>query len=199
MIFHADPTGLPALAALALGFLVFFVSLLLARTRRVLDAGEAGATRSPASVLGIALQGLGIGTASFGPQRVTLDPLSPAALMQAALVAVLMAGAVALFFWASRTMGRNWSLRARVREDHQLVTDGPFAWIRHPIYTAMLLFTLALAVAFGHPRQLLIGLPIFALGTMVRVRAEEALLRGMFGAAYDAWAVRVKRFVPGVL
>ena len=78
------------------------------------------------------------------------------------------------------------------------MTGGPFAYVRHPIYVAMFLFTIALAIAFGHGARLLIGLPIFAIGTWMRISREEKLLRDMFGASYDAYAARVKRFVPGI-
>lgn len=191
----ADPIALPGLAAFTLGALAFALAVLTARGGR---GGEAGATRSRASLLGVALQGIGIGIAGFGPQRVTLDPLSAKALAEAATVALLMAAAVALFVWASRTMGRNWSIVARTRADHQLVQDGPFRLIRHPIYTGMALFMVALAIAFGHSRQLMLAVPVFALGTWLRIRIEERMLRALFAADYDAYAGRVKRFVPGV-
>lgn len=199
MIFRSEPVGLPGLAALALGGLAFATSLILARRTRELTAvEEKGGRNAPSATIGVIVQGLGIGIASFGPQRVTLDPLSSLALTQAAVVAAMMAAAVALFVGASRAMGRNWSIRARTRTDHELVQEGPFRWVRNPIYLAMFLFMLALAIAFGHPRQLLPAIPVFAIGTWLRVQAEERLLRNMFGSAYDAYAARVRRFVPGV-
>lgn len=199
MIFRSEPVGLPGLAALALGGVGFATSLILARRGRELTTvEEKGARNAPSATVGVVVQGLGIGIAGFGAQRVTLDPLSPLALTQAAAVATLMAAAIALFVGASRAMGRNWSIRARTRTDHQLVQDGPFRWVRNPIYVAMFLFMLALAIAFGHLHQLLPAIPVFAIGTWLRVRGEERLLRQMFGAAYDAYADRVKRFVPGV-
>src|SRR3546814_1930029 len=66
----------------------------------------------------------------------TLFPYTNALpIFQAAAVALLMATTVGLFVWASRTMGRNWSIVARTRADHRLVTTGPFAHVRseeHP-------------------------------------------------------------------
>ncbi len=187
--------GLPGLAMLATGLLLFAVALIAARWRR---EPERSARRDAASMIGILVQGLAFVAAGIGAIHVTLDPLGPRALDVAALVALLMAAALALFVWASATMGRNWSLVARTRSDHELVTAGPFAWMRHPIYTALALVVVALAVALGHVMQLLVALPVYAVGTWLRVRIEERLLRTMFGAAYDAYAARVKRFVPGV-
>jgi protein-S-isoprenylcysteine O-methyltransferase Ste14 len=78
------------------------------------------------------------------------------------------------------------------------VRNGVFARVRHPIYLAMTLFLLALAVGLGHEANLVAAAPCFALGTWVRVREEERLLRARFGADYDSYAAAVKRFVPGL-
>ncbi|KQS01460.1 isoprenylcysteine carboxyl methyltransferase [Sphingomonas sp. Leaf357] len=193
-----DPVGWPGLIALGLGFVLFLAALYAARLRGVPKPEGGGGKRANRSWIGIVVQGLGIGLCCFGPQNIALDPASPLALGEAAIVALLMAATVGLFFAASRTMGRNWSLVARTRSDHSLVTDGPFAFVRHPIYVALFLLMLALAIAFGHTHRLLYGVPIFALGTWLRIGHEERLLRDMFGTDYDAYAARVKRFVPGI-
>jgi protein-S-isoprenylcysteine O-methyltransferase Ste14 len=194
-----DPVGLPGLLALGVGFFAFLAALVAAQRVRASAEGETTARRSRASIAGVAIQGLAIGFTSIGIQRATLDPLSAKALIEAAAVALLMAATVWLFVWASRTMGRNWSIVARTRGDHALVTAGPFAWIRHPIYTAMFLMMIALAIGLGHVARLVIAVPLYALGTAIRVRIEERLLRTAFGSAYDEYANRVKRFIPGVL
>ena len=158
----------------------------------------ADASSNRASWIWIAVQGLGIAVAGYGRIDVSLDPLAPKAMIQGLAVFLLMLGAVGLFHASSRTMGKNWSLVARTREDHQLVQSGPFAVVRHPIYVALFLFMVAMAIAYGHSRNLIVAVPIYALATWLRVRHEERLLRGQFGADYDAYAARVKRFVPGV-
>jgi protein-S-isoprenylcysteine O-methyltransferase Ste14 len=198
MVFHTDPVGLPGLAAIALGFLVFLLALLAARVRAGRGAKVAVARRNNASIIWIIVQGLGIGLAGYGPVRVLLDPTSPKAIAEGMAVLLLMLGAVWLFHASSRTMGKNWSLVARTREDHQLVQSGPFAVVRHPIYVALFFFMIAMAIADGHTRNLLLAVPVYALGTWLRIRHEERILRDQFGADYDAYAARVKRFVPGV-
>lgn len=189
-------TGLPALAALAFGLLLFGIALAVRRWQR---APEAGGRRDAASLAGIAVQGAAFLLAWAGPVAVTLDPLSTTALVQAAATAAVLAVALVLFVWATAAMGRNWSLVARTRDDHRLVTTGPFAVVRHPIYTALALVVVAVALALGHVTHLVAALPVYALGTWLRVRAEERLLRAMFGTAYADYAARVKRFVPGLL
>ena len=194
---RSDPVGLPGLAAFAAGFLLFILGLIAARRRAGREA-RGNATRSRRSMLGILVQGCGIGIAGFGPVDVALDPLGTRALVEAAAVGVLMAITAGLFYWASRTMGRNWSIVARTRDDHRLVETGPFALIRHPIYVALFLLTLAMAIAYGHVAQLVYAVPLFVIGSWLRIGEEERLLRAMFGTAYEAYAGRVKRFVPGV-
>ena len=197
-LFRIDPVGLPGLAALALGFLGFFAALMAARYRAGRSEKVATARRNRASWIWIMVQGLGIAIAGYGRIDVKLDPMSAKAIVEAAATLVLMLGAVGLFHASSLTMGKNWSLVARTRTDHQLVQTGPFAVVRHPIYVALFLFMLAMAIAYGHTANLILAVPIYAVATWLRVRHEEQLLRAQFGPEYDAYATRVKRFVPGL-
>jgi len=193
-----DAVGLPGLAAIMLGFLLFFIALMAARRRAATGGAASISQKASITWLWIAVQGFGIATVGFGPILVTLDPMSAKAIVEASVVLVLMLGAVGLFDASSRAMGRNWALVARTRSDHTLVETGPFAWMRNPIYVALTLFMIAMAIAFGHTRNLIVGAPIYLLGTWMRVAHEERLLRTQFGAAYEDYAARVKRFVPGV-
>ena len=189
-LFQPQPVGLPGLAAMTAGGLLFFASLLRMRP----GGGGAAGKRSGLSRIGIALQMLGFVTAGLGRVAATLPPASPLALAEGAAVAALMLASVLLFVAATRAMGANWSIVARLREGHELVTGGIFARLRHPIYAGMAAFLVALAIAFGHEANLIVGAPLFALGTWIRVREEERLLRAEFGPAYEDYAARVKRF-----
>lgn len=198
MSFPNDPVALPGLAAFALGLFAFLSAMFFARARgrqapRVADSG-----RRNASIVWVLVQGFGIALAGMGPTVVTREPLSAAALLAGALVLLLMLAAAALFDASSRALGRNWALVARTRGDGSLVEIGPFAYVRNPIYVALLLVLLALAIACGHHAVLIVALPVYALGTAMRVRHEEAVLRATFGTAFDVYARRVRRFVPGV-
>jgi protein-S-isoprenylcysteine O-methyltransferase Ste14 len=62
----------------------------------------------------------------------------------------------------------------------------------------MALLLLALAIGLGNEWRLIVTLPLYALGTWLRIVEEEKLLRAAFGPAYDAYAARVKRFAPGL-
>jgi protein-S-isoprenylcysteine O-methyltransferase Ste14 len=95
-------------------------------------------------------------------------------------------------------MGRNWTLVAQTRADHSLVQTGPFALIRNTIYVALFGMMVANAMALGHAINLAASIPIYIVGTLMRVGIEEKLLRAMFGTAYDDYARRVKRFIPAI-
>jgi protein-S-isoprenylcysteine O-methyltransferase Ste14 len=196
-LFARHPVWPPQVIAMLAGALCFFalvIKVRLAAARR--EEATSGLAR--ASLFGIFLQMLGFASAGFGKVAIRVASPPPSAWAAGALVAALMAGAVLLFLGATRAMGRNWSLVARTRTDHELVTSGVFARLRHPIYLAMSLFLLSLAVGLGHERNLAVALPLFALGTWIRLREEEKLLRAQFGPAYERYAGSVKRFVPGL-
>lgn len=198
MIPHS-PVGLPGLVGLAIGFVAFIIAVVSARIRARDDGQDSGGRRDNSSIAWIILQGMGIGIAGFGPIDVRDDGFSVAALTSGGAVLGLMLLAVWLFDWSSRTMGRNWALVARTRGDAELVTGGPFAYVRNPIYVALGLFMVAMAIAYGHVANLVVAFPVYAFGTWMRVAREERLLRMTFGAAYEDYARRVKRFVPGLL
>jgi protein-S-isoprenylcysteine O-methyltransferase Ste14 len=198
MITHPDPVGTPGLAILTAGGILFAMALLQSR-RAARGPSVAPARRSRASIAGVLLQMLGFFTVGLGPIAATLRPTGFPALLQAVIVAALMIICVSLFVAATRAMGRNWSVVARMRTDHELVTRGVFAHLRHPIYVGMAFFLFALAFAFGHMVNLVAGAPLFLLGTWIRVHEEERLLSAQFGAAYSDYAARVKRFLPGII
>lgn len=104
--------------------------------------------------------------------------------------------AVWLAFAAVYVLGKEFALTARVVEDHRLVTEGPYQIVRHPIYTSMLAMLVATGLVISQWTALLVALPVFAVGTAIRVRTEERLLRETFGDAYDAYARRVPSVLP---
>jgi protein-S-isoprenylcysteine O-methyltransferase Ste14 len=193
-----QPVGTPGLIALMAGFVLFTFALIAAR-RRLGPSSGPPARRSAASLIGILIQGLALAIVGFGPILASLPPASQLAVGEGAAVGALMLIAVGLFHASSRAMGRNWAVIAQTRSDHALVTSGPFAWVRNPIYVAIFAMQLAFAVGFGHWRALIVGVPLYWLGTWLRVAQEEKLLRAQFGQAYDDYAARVKRFVPGIV
>jgi protein-S-isoprenylcysteine O-methyltransferase len=99
--------------------------------------------------------------------------------------------------WARLTIGRNWSGRATVKADHQLLTSGPYSIARHPIYTGLLLAVAGTALADGQWHGVL-ALIVILLALMIKMAQEERLMMQAFPAAYPAYRQRVKALIPGV-
>lgn len=112
--------------------------------------------------------------------------------------AVLYAAGLWLFHRSHADLGTNWSITLEVREEHRLVTEGVYRRIRHPMYSALLLFALGQAVALPNWVAGPSYLVVMALLVALRLGPEERLMRETFGARYDEYAVKTKRIVPGV-
>jgi protein-S-isoprenylcysteine O-methyltransferase Ste14 len=155
--------------------------------------------RESASRWGIALQAIGFALVWWRP-RLPFRPFLPMSHALEAAVALLTVALAAASAWlamaAVRTLGKQWAYVARLVEGHKLVTDGPYRWVRNPIYTSMFGMLLATGLALSRWQLLLAALVPFAVGTVVRVRSEERLLREAFGAEFEAYAVRVPAVLP---
>jgi protein-S-isoprenylcysteine O-methyltransferase len=111
-----------------------------------------------------------------------------------ALTATGIAFAIAARLW----IGRNWSGRVTIKEQHELIQNGPYSLVRHPIYSGFLLALLGTAMVQGEVRGL-IGFALAALGWIFKLRTEEAFLAQQFGNAYLDYKQRVKALVPFVV
>jgi protein-S-isoprenylcysteine O-methyltransferase Ste14 len=109
--------------------------------------------------------------------------------------AALTAAGLGLAVWARRHLGRNWSAHPSLKLDHQLIRAGPYAVIRHPIYSGILLALLGTALYLGQYRALL-GLVLFVAGLWWKARREEALLVTEFGDDYHRHRRRTGMFLP---
>jgi protein-S-isoprenylcysteine O-methyltransferase Ste14 len=157
--------------------------------------------RAPGSLFGVALQGMSYGLV-WGVRRTLFTPIvsgsEPVAIVASVLAICAAVGSVWLITMAVKTLGKEWSLTARLVEGHKLATSGPYAYVRHPIYTGMLGMLLATGVAISHWVALLAAVVVFFIGTIIRVRSEEKLLRGAFGEQFEDYARRVPAIVPGL-
>jgi protein-S-isoprenylcysteine O-methyltransferase Ste14 len=157
--------------------------------------------RALGSLFGVALQGMSYGLV-WGVRRTLFTPIvsgSKTIMIVASVLAIGAAvGSVWLITMAVKTLGKEWSLTARLVEGHKLATTGVYAYVRHPIYSGMLGMLLATGLAMSHWAGLLAALVVFFIGTMIRVRSEERLLRGAFGEQFENYARRVPAIVPGL-
>jgi protein-S-isoprenylcysteine O-methyltransferase Ste14 len=100
-------------------------------------------------------------------------------------------------FWRSHAdLGRNWSPGLEVRDAHELVTNGVYGRIRHPMYAAIWISALAQPLLIHNWIAGFLVIPAFAAMWFLRVPNEEAMMRARFGDAWDAYCARAGRLFP---
>lgn len=160
------------------------------------------AKHAPKSFIGIALQGVSFGLVWASRRTPFLSPFVDDQFILNIIfqiVAILLAvGSGWMANSAIKELGKQWSLQARLIEDHKLITSGVYKIVRHPIYAAMLGMLVATAFVVSHWLAAIIAVPIFLIGTKIRTVAEEKLLREVFPDEYKAYAEKVSAFVPFV-
>jgi protein-S-isoprenylcysteine O-methyltransferase Ste14 len=100
--------------------------------------------------------------------------------------------------WARRHLGRNWSGEVRIATEHELVRSGPYKYIRHPIYTAILGMYIGTMLVSGEIHAL-IALAVVTLAYWRKIRMEERVLDGVFGESYEAYRRESWALVPPLL
>jgi protein-S-isoprenylcysteine O-methyltransferase Ste14 len=100
--------------------------------------------------------------------------------------------------WARSHLGANWSRSVTVKRDHELIITGPYALVRHPIYTGILTGFLGTAVAEGQVRSFIAFLLVSAV-LFAKLRLEESWMRSQFGTTYETYSQHVRALVPFVL
>ncbi len=195
MTIHFETIPTAVFAAVLLCWLIF-ASVFIFRKRPPRPAER---KRDRTSILGMALQGVGFALV-WSVRRPAFTPLAPMSrpleVALAFLTVALAVGSIWITAIAVRALGKQWAFAARLVSDHKLVTEGPYRLIRHPIYTSMLGMLMATGLALSLPVALAGALVFYAIGTVVRVRSEEKLLREAFGPEFEAYARRVPAVFP---
>ena len=112
-----------------------------------------------------------------------------------ALAGVMVAGLL-LTWWARLHLGRLWSSAISRKQDHRIVDTGPYAFVRHPIYTGLITALLATATAEATVTALL-GAALIVFGLWLKARSEERFLAAELGSdAYGSYRRRVPMLIP---
>ncbi len=118
--------------------------------------------------------------------------------VSSSLAVAICALGLLVSIWSRRALGKEWSRDVELKQGHKLVERGPYALVRHPIYTGHLLMGMGTAIGSG----LLVGfagLALFFVGFWIKLRQEERLLVRNFPEEYPAYRARVRALVPYVL
>lgn len=122
-------------------------------------------------------------------------PFLPPSYWRASAGLLLTAAGIAFAIWARNHIGKFWSASVSIREGHELIRTGPYARIRHPIYTGILVAVAGTAIALGtYPA--FAAFVIVLLGLSYKARREEALLAREFGAKFDDHRRATGFFLP---
>jgi protein-S-isoprenylcysteine O-methyltransferase Ste14 len=119
---------------------------------------------------------------------------SPGSVLAWFLVALVACG-FAFCWWARIHLGRMWSANITLKEEHRIIDTGPYALVRHPIYSGLLLSAWASAAIHGNSMGFL-GAALMTLGFYLKARREEQLLITELGAAYESYLRRVPMLFP---
>lgn len=109
-------------------------------------------------------------------------------------IALTVAG-VGLAFWARAYLGGNWSSSVTVKVGHQLVRTGPYRWVRHPIYTGLMLGICGTAIVRDQVRGV-IAVVLLYLGFKVKSKIEERTMTETFGAQYEDYSRTTGAIIP---
>ncbi|MFD2058574.1 methyltransferase family protein [Mesorhizobium calcicola] len=116
-------------------------------------------------------------------------------LAEAWICVALIASGLAFCWWARLHLGRLWSGTVTAKAEHRVVDTGPYGFVRHPIYTGLLLAILATMAAKGTVWGV-VGAVLLTIGIVMKARLEERFLRRELGTAYDDYARRIPMLVP---
>ena len=106
--------------------------------------------------------------------------------------------AAVLSWTAVRHLGRQFRVHAGLYDDHELVTGGPYATVRHPIYSSLLAMLGCTLFVLTPWQWAVLSLALFVAGTEIRVYTEDALLASRFGESFWAYRKRVPAYLPFV-
>ncbi len=185
-----DTSGVILACVWALWLVYWLISA--ARTKRTIERGGFLGYRLVMVVTTFALLGL-FGLLGQRPRAVLWQAAAAPAIT---CVCVAVAGA-SFAIWARVVLGRNWSAEITFKQDHDLIETGPYAIVRHPIYTGILAMGLGTAVNYGRPLgfAVLIGL---CASFWWKARGEERIMISHF-PQYAAYRARVPAIIPFVM
>jgi protein-S-isoprenylcysteine O-methyltransferase Ste14 len=121
----------------------------------------------------------------------------PDTLALALIGLAIQVASIALAIWARRHLGSNWSGEVRIASGHELVRSGPYRFVRHPIYTALVGMYIGTGLVSGQVHAL-VALGLVLLAYWRKIRLEERALAGAFPAEYERYRSETWAWIPGL-
>lgn len=159
-------------------------------TNRRTESLLTGASYRVLLVIGILLLALPVRSRTF--LELFLWPQSTLTVMTGLTMTI---GGLSIAIWARRHLGRYWSGRITLKVNHRVIQSGPYALVRHPIYSGILLALVGTVVSIGTVQSCL-GLAMMFLSFVRKLTLEERWLCTDLGAEYENYRHRVKALIP---
>jgi protein-S-isoprenylcysteine O-methyltransferase Ste14 len=105
---------------------------------------------------------------------------------------------IGLALWAARTLGRFYRPVVAIDKHHEVVTAGPYRYVRHPLYAGSMLVMTGVGIALGNWLSLIVCVLMPLAAYVVRIRVEEAALEDALGDRYLTYEQGKARLVPGI-
>ena len=121
--------------------------------------------------------------------------LWPAGIWSFSVGAAVTVAGLLFAVWARQHLASNWSSAITIKQGHELITTGPYARVRHPIYTGILTGFLGTAIALSQVRGA-IGFVLMFFAFWTKFRKEEEWMRSQFGETYATYAHQTAALVP---
>lgn len=110
--------------------------------------------------------------------------------------AVIFAANAILFFWVHKWLGRNWSPILEIKEEHKLITGGPYKFVRHPMYTQIWVWVIFQGLVLSNWALWISGIVAWAILFFIRVPREEQMMIAEFGTQYKEYKKRTGCILP---
>lgn len=110
----------------------------------------------------------------------------------------LAAVGAGIALWSRMLLGKNWSLAVQQKENHELIKNGPYSLVRHPIYSGLLLLFCGHALIVGDYRAILAVVIVF-VSFWLKLKKEEVVLTKTFGTHYSQYRQKTKALIPFIL
>ena len=155
--------------------------------------------RESVIVRGPTMIGLALETAAFFIAFIFHFPISvPRSPFRIALAIVFGVLAVVLAWSSVAHLGKQFRITAGLYHDHELITTGPYAFVRHPIYSSLLASLLCTMSLLTPLRWAIPALAVYIVGTEIRVHTEDRLLASRFGESFERYRKAVPAYIPVV-
>ena len=112
-------------------------------------------------------------------------------------IAGLVATSCGLFVasWSRIALGRYWSDKVILQAEHQLIRSGPYSYLRHPLYSGVLLAVLGTALVLGEVRGL-VSFGVLLINYLIKAKREERILAERFGPEFNSHVARTGFLLP---